>query len=146
LLSDSIQNASGKNKFLVDEKKFNKLKKDFYVEMMEQCYKSDNLSRNLYYSLLLIQSNENMPVAVYSVVRSLNKIYDSQKNHKLGLVVDSESKFYPDDYNDLLRMLGKLRLDEIGNLDYYFCRKYADQMKGYNLFEQEKTKAERYRN
>ena len=146
ILSDSIQKNIGKNNFLIDEKTFNKLKKNFFVEMTEQCYKSENLGRNLYYSLLLIQANENMPVAIYSVVRCLNKIYDNQKNHRLGLTVDRENKFYPADYNNLLLMLSRLRLEEIANLDYYFCKKYADQVKNYKIFEHEKIKAENLNN
>ena len=55
LLNDSIQSAPGK-KFLVNEKLFNQLKKDFFLEITEECYRENKLSRNLYYNLLLLQS------------------------------------------------------------------------------------------
>ncbi len=137
-LIDSVQGIKsiGK-KFLVDENFFNELKKDFFIEMAEQCYRVDNLSRNLYYCLLLLQENENIPVAVYSVARCLNQLYENQKKHKLGLMIDSENKTYSSDYNLLLRMLSRLRLDEITSLNYHFCKQYYEQVKGYAGFRDE---------
>ena len=76
--------------------------------MTEQCYRDNNLSRNLYYNLFLLQASENTPVAVYSIARCLNDIYDSQKNHTLGSRIDTESKGYPEGYNLLLRMLNQI--------------------------------------
>jgi Zn-dependent protease with chaperone function len=147
LLADSLESvgSTGK-KFLVDEKIFNELKKDFSAEIIEQCYRNDNLSRNLYYSLLMLQGNENIPLAVYSVVRCLNQIYEKQKNHTLGLMIDLENKVYPDDYNLLLRMLSRLRLDEIAGLNYYFCRQYYEQMKNYPDFGEEIKKIQKIKN
>ncbi|MGZ5222425.1 MAG: M48 family metallopeptidase, partial [Chitinophagaceae bacterium] len=142
LLSDSLQAVAGTGKkFMVDEQLFNQLKKDFFIEMAEQCYRDKNLSRNLYYSLLLLQS-ENMPVAVYSVARCLNQIYDLQKDHQLGQKLDTENKSYPEEYNLLLRMLGRLRLDEIADLNYHFGKQYEMTMKGYSAFEKELKKAQ----
>lgn len=144
LLHDSLQAISVKGeKFLVNEKLFMQLKKDFFIEMTEQCYRDKNLSRNLYYSLLLLQSQENIPIAVYSVSRCLNQIYDYQNDHKLGSKIDTENKTYPGEYNNLLRMLGRLRLDEIANLNYNFCKQYVSQMKGYEGFEEQMNKAKK---
>ena len=144
LLTDSLQAISVKGeKFLVNEKLFMQLKKDFFIEMTEQCYRDKNLSRNLYYSLLLLQSQENMPVAVYSVSRCLNQIYDYQKDHKLGSKIDAENKTYPEEYNNLLRMLGRLRLDELAGLNYNFCKQYASLMKGYEGFEEQMNKTQK---
>ena len=146
LLNDSLQaiSATGK-KFLVNEKMFNQLKKDFFIEMTEQCYREKNLSRNLYYSLMLLQSEENTSLAVYAVSRCLNQIYDNQKNHQLGSKIDAENKSYPEDYNLLLRMLGQLRLEEIASLNYYFCLQYEPVMKDYAGFEEEKNKAQNFK-
>lgn len=136
LLTDSIQGlSSGGEKFLVDKGLFHKLRKDFFVEITEQCYREKNLSRNLYYSLLLLQSGENLPVAVYSVARCLNTIYTAQKNHKLGTTIDSEKSAYPKDYNLLLRMLDKIRLEEIASLNFHFCKQYEQAMSNYESFE-----------
>jgi Zn-dependent protease with chaperone function len=147
LLTDSLEKVgSAGKKFLVDEKIFNELKKDFVVEIIEQCYRNDNLSRNLYYSLLLLQGNENVPMAVYSVTRCLNDIYENQKNHKLGLMIDLENKVYPGDYNLLLRMLSRLRLEEIATLNYYFCKQYYEQMKDYSGFIEEMKRIQKIKN
>ncbi len=141
-LNDSIQSAPGK-KFLVNEKLFNQLKKDFFLEITEECYRENNLSRNLYYNLLLLQAQENAPVAIYSIARCLNQLFDNQKNHKLGLTVDIEGKGYPEEYNLLLRMLGRLRLDEIASLNYYFCNQRLPEMKDYPGFGEEMNKAKK---
>jgi Zn-dependent protease with chaperone function len=147
LLTDSIEKVgSAGKKFLVDEKVFNELKKDFFAEIIEQCYRNNNLSRNLYYSLLLLQENENIPMAVYSVARCLNDIYENQKNHTLGLMIDLENKVYAGDYNLLLRMLSRLRLEEIAALNYYFCKEYDEQMKSYPDFEEEMKKIQKIQN
>jgi Zn-dependent protease with chaperone function len=144
LLNDSIQSASTTGKiFLVDEVLFNGLKKDFLVEMTEQCYRDNNLSRNLYYSLLLLQTKENIPMAVYSVARNLNAIYDYQKKHQLGLKKDIEQKDYSEGYNLLLRMLDRLKLEEIAAINYHFCKQYEQQMNGYAGFEDEVKKIQK---
>ncbi len=144
LLKDSIQSiSSAGQKFLIDEALFNGLKKDFLIEMTEQCYRDNNLSRNLYYSLLLLQTKENIPVAVYSVARNLNTIYELQKKHQLGSKKDTEQKNYSEEYNVLLRMVEKLRLDEIAAINYHFCKQYEEQMKGYAGFAEEMRKIQK---
>jgi hypothetical protein len=64
-----------------------------------------------------------------------------QKNHKLGLTIDTESKNYPEQYNLLLRMLKRLRLDEIAAINQNFCRRYASLMKDNPEFSKESSKA-----
>lgn len=140
-LNDSIRSVAEGKKFMVDETLFRKLKKDFFIELTEQQFKAKNLDRNLYYSLQILQSGENTPFAVYSIARCLNNIYDNQKNHKLGIVTDKEARGYPDDYNLLLRLLDRLRLDEIANMNYNFCSQYKGQMSLYAGFEEEWNKA-----
>jgi len=140
LLIDSIQSTPGK-KFLVNEKLFNQLKEDFFPEITEECYRERNLSRNLYYSLLLLEAQDNTSGAIYSIARCLNQLFDYQKNHKLGLTVEIEDKGYPEDYNLLLRMLSRLRLEEIASLNYYFCSHRLPEMKDYPGFEEEMNKA-----
>ena len=144
LLSDSLAAHTGGQKFLINETLFKKLKKDFFCEMAEQCYRDKNLSRNLYYSLLLLQSPENNGLAAYSVARGLNTLYENQKAHKLGSTIDTENKAYREEYNVLLRMLDQLRLDEIASLSYHFCSQYALQMKNDKGFEAEMRKAQNF--
>jgi Zn-dependent protease with chaperone function len=140
MLDDSIRNAAPGSKFLVDESLFRQLKKDFFIELTEEQFKSLNLGRNLYYSLQMLQSGENIPYAVFAVSRCLNHIYDHQKNHKLGIVTDKETRGYATDYNLLLRMLDRLRLDEIANINYHFSMQYKAQMSGYAGFNEEWNK------
>ncbi len=141
-LAEILKDQNG-NLFIVDEKLFNQLKKNFYLEMMEYCYRNDNLSRNLFYSLLLLENEPENEVAVYSVARGLNHLYEAQKDHKVGFIVDRESKIYPAQYNLLLRMLDRLRLDEIIALNTNFFKKYYSVMKDHAGFKKE---MERLRN
>lgn len=140
LLSDSATSMQGRN-FLVDEKTFWKLKEDFLPEIVEECFAAGNISRNLYYSLQLLQEGKHTQLAIYSIARDLNLLYSMQKDHTLGLSVDSESRHHPEAYNLLLRMLYRVRLEEIADLAYHFCTRYADQANGYPGFEAEYSKA-----
>lgn len=123
--------------FLVNETMFQQLHTNFLVEIAEECYNGGNLSRNLYYSLQMIHENRFLPYAVYSVARCLNRMYEEQKNHHLGLYIDVENKLYNKDYNLLLRMIGRIRLNELALLNLHFCGAYAEQMKTYDAFEKE---------
>lgn len=140
-LEDSIKKCEGNKKFLVDENLFRQLKKDFFAEMIEQDYKDDDLGLNLYFNLVLLQEQENLPLAIYSVARDLNRMYESQKNHTLGTLISAESRTRAADYNLLLRMIKRLKLEEIAALSYQFCNKYKDYMTGYTGFEEERNKA-----
>lgn len=147
LLADSISatKVSGR-KFLVDEKMFNRLKKDFFLEIMEQNYRDENLGLNLYYSIVLLERQENTALAIYSITRCLNSIYESQKNHSLGKKFDAESKTNAADYNLLLRLLARIKLDEVAALSYHFCKEHEARMKGFPGFEQEMKKAQQVHN
>ena len=70
-------------------------------------------------------------------------MYDGQKNHRLGAMTEGESRGYKQDYNLLLRMLSRLKLDEIASLSYHFCKHYREQMSGYIGFEEEYNKAKK---
>jgi hypothetical protein len=147
LLQDSIKATGNSGRlFQVNELLFKQLRKNFIAEITEQCYNGNNLSRNLYYSLQLLQAGENIPMAVHSVSRCLNELYEKQQQHKLGLAIDNENKRFPADYNQLLRLLAKVRLDEIASINYYFCRQYSETMKNYKGFADEMNKAIRLKN
>jgi Zn-dependent protease with chaperone function len=143
LLEDSLQafDETGKRLFIVNEGLFNQLKKDFFVEITEENYREKNLSRNLYYSLQLLQDGKDSSFAIYSVIRALNEVYTSQKSHQLGTKVDPEGKQYPDDYNLLLRMLNRIRLEEVAEINYHFCDHYQAFMTGYKGFAKEMNEA-----
>ncbi|MCG2613709.1 M48 family metallopeptidase [Terrimonas sp. NA20] len=143
MLQDSIaQTAGAGTSFVVDRNIFHKLKTEFHYEIAEQCYRDEQLSRNLYYNLLLLQSPQYRRTAVFSIARCLNLIYDKQKDHKAGLAIEKETPGYPAEYNLLLRMLDRLRLEEIANINYHFCSYYAAEMKDYPGFVKEGQKAQ----
>jgi uncharacterized protein YnzC (UPF0291/DUF896 family) len=135
-----LQNADGKY-HIVDEQFFFELKSAFYIEMAEQCFRENNLSLNLYYNLLQLQAGENVQYAAYAVIRCLNEIYKKQKEHTLGLAIDKESKFYTRDYNELLRMIDRLKLHEITSINLRLCNKYKPIMADHKDFFIEMNKA-----
>lgn len=145
LLKDSVMKSNTGQLFLINELYFKQLKKDFLIEMTEQLYRDDNLTRNLYYNLIMLQHGDNLPFAIYSISRALNKIYISQKQHQLGMITEKEDRAYPMEYNLLLRMFDRLRLDEIAELSFQFCSYYQSQMNGYKEFETEMEKAKQYK-
>lgn len=142
LLQDAALAIPGA-KFLVDESYFRELQKDFIPELVEEVYNSGNISYNLYLSLQMLQESKNLPLAIYSIARDLNLIYKNQKEHKLGIITDSENKSYNEQYNLLIRMIYKLKLDEIAELNERFCSFYQEQMKDYDLFAVEFQKAKK---
>jgi len=144
LLSAQALKISGQN-FLVDEGLFRKLKDDFVPEIIEEIYRQGNISYHLYQCLSMLQDKKYMPLAVYSVARDLNRLYEHQKNHELGLIIDTESRYTSEKYNEFLRMLYRLRLNEIAELNAAFCLAYKSQMTGYEGFAAEMDKAVRYK-
>lgn len=144
LLADSATKIKGSD-FIIDQKEFSQLKDDFIAEMVEECFAAGNISRNLYYSLQLLQEGKYKSLAIYNIARDLNLIYQQQKEHTLGLSVDSENRVFPDGYNLLLRMLYRIRLEEIADLSYHFCNEYAEKGKEYPGFAEEWTKAKQHK-
>jgi hypothetical protein len=144
LLADRANSIDGKE-FLVNEPLFNRLKQEFIPEMMEEIYKGGNVSFNLYLALQMLQDEKFKPLAIYSIARDLNRIYKSQKQHELGLIVDSENRRYDEEYNQLLLMLSRVRLNEIADLNLHFCTFYLEQMKGYEGFEEQFKQATQHK-
>ncbi|MEJ8816703.1 M48 family metallopeptidase [Lacibacter sp. H407] len=128
-LKDSVASQTTGKDFLVDENYFQKLKEELLLEMIEHTYQSDNVSRNIYYNLLLLQQQKQTNLAAYLIARDLNKLYEQQKNHKAGLLLDTENKFYSDDYNQLLRFLNRIRLNEMAQVTRSFCNRYLLPLK-----------------
>ena len=142
MLRDSLSQQAPGKLFLVNEPVFRKLKKDFFAEITEQCYRQESLSRNLYYSLQLLQDESKKTLGIYSVARCLNQLYEVQKAKKLGNKIDSEDMAYSNDYNDLLRLLARIRLEELANINHRFCEQYQSLMTNYPGFDIEILKAQ----
>jgi Zn-dependent protease with chaperone function len=141
LLKDSVAKTRAGKTFLVDESLFRKIKKDFLPEITEQEFREDNLTLNLYNSLLMLQNGAFTSFSVYNIARDLNILFQRQRDHKLGHI-ERENRTYRADYNLVLRMIDRLKLDELAAINYYFCKKYESQMTGYPEFAKEKQAAQ----
>lgn len=123
-LKDSVERQKAGRDFLIDESYFTRLKEELLLEMIEFTYSSGNISRNLYYNLLLLQQQKHINLAAFLIARDLNKLYEQQKNHKAGLLLDTENKSFPTDYNLLIRFLNRIRLEELAQVTHAFCNRY----------------------
>ena len=141
-LQDSIAKSPPGKQFLINENSFYNIKKEFFPEITEQEYRNNNLTRNLYNSLLMLQNDDYASLAVYSIVRDLNILFHRQKDHTLG-DIEKETIGYPSDYNLLLRMIDRFRLGELAAINYYFCKKHEQQMEGYDGFDEQKRIAQK---
>jgi hypothetical protein len=130
-------------KKFTDEATFRKLQKQFIPELVEEAYQDENLGYHLYLSLQLLQKEEYSAYAVFTTVRTLNRLYELQKTHKIGTVTDKETRYYKEDYNLLLRMIDRLRLEDIANLSYHFAKKYGSMLSGNSEFEKQVRLAEK---
>jgi Zn-dependent protease with chaperone function len=123
------QQTTLRKTFVVSEEKFTQLKKQFYIEAIENTFKENLLSQHLYYSVMLLQESDYKKYAVYNILRCFNTLYEKQQNHTLGLAIDAENKLYTKDYNLLLRMLNRLSLKEMASINYHFGLAYANEYK-----------------
>lgn len=140
-LQDSIALCAHSNSFVTNENQFKVLQKEFEMEVMEGLYNSKNYSKNLYCSLQLLQSEKEEAFAVFNIARVLNTIFEKQKSHELGKWIDKEDRKQEEDFKLLLRMLDRIRLDELAQLSYNFCFKYKDKMVSYEGFTEEFKKS-----
>lgn len=114
--------------FFNDSITFLALQKTFVTEIVEESYRDKRLSKNLYYSLQMMNDADRKVYASYSVLRCLLSIYEEQQKHTLGKSIDHENKFFSDDYNLLLRMLSRVSLDEIKDIAKAFATLHATTM------------------
>lgn len=145
LLTDSLAACEGRGQlFQAEENMFVRLKKELFFEIAAQCYRENQLSRHLYYSLQLLQADSAyVPLAAWSVARCLNTLYEKTKEHQIGSSVDKEGEEWSAGYNQLLRMLNRVRLEELAQLNFQFCRTYVAQARSYPGFLEEARLAEK---
>lgn len=142
LLKDSIMVEGPGHLFQVDEAAFFQWKNRLLPEIVEYCYREEQLSRSLYYGLLLLNDQQYKIYGAYTIARSLNRIYEKQKDHSLRDALDTEGPEYPKDYNELLRMLARIRLAELAQVNFQFCRRYKEDVKKWPAFVKEAKLAE----
>lgn len=144
-LAGSLASCEGRGQlFLTEESMFTRLKKELFFEISVQCYRENQLSRHLYYSLQLLKADSSfVPLAAWSIARCLNSLYQKTKDHQIGTSVDKEGDEWSAGYNQLLRMLSRIRLEELAQLNFQFCRTYVAQARSYPGFLEEARIAEK---
>lgn len=80
----------------------------------------------------MMNDAERKAYATYSILRCLLTIYEEQQNHSLGKSIDHENKYFAEDYNLLLRMLGRISLEEIKDISKAFTTQYTSTMSEYD--------------
>jgi Zn-dependent protease with chaperone function len=125
---------SNSRAFIISEEEFKKLQNDFDYEIIEHCYRSDNVSRSLYYSLQMLPGRRSDAYLVTSIGRCMNAIYTAQKAHTLAKIVDMPSPYNDKKYDKLLRFIQQLRLPDIAAISYFYLLIYQADMATYEDF------------
>lgn len=125
------------NDFKIDATFFQQLKDRFTVEIAEELFREEKYTQCLWYNLGLLKAGMHRTYALYATARVLNALYEAQLTHKFGLVAEKENKTRLPEYNQLLRMFDRLRLDELAEISFQFCKQYRTEMAGYTSFENE---------
>jgi predicted Zn-dependent protease len=119
--------------FQVNEARFHTLKKRFDAEQIQYCLDKKEIGRALYYSLLLFnQFPENGWLAA-TIGDCLNQLYQAQQEHRIGKLIELPGSSNNPEYEQLLRLLQQVRLDELASLSYHFMQQHAGRFQ-----EQEK--------
>ncbi|HET6255512.1 MAG TPA: M48 family metalloprotease [Puia sp.] len=120
--------------FVVDPIKFRQLKERSRYEVIEYAYTSDDYTESLWLALELLDQRPADAYAVAQVGRVLNGLYQAQKGHTLGKVVDLPAPYYPENYNSMLQFVENLHLEDLASISYYFLRPRHPELDRYELF------------
>ena len=123
---NGIQNTG--KKFLVSESYFLQLQKAFDYEEVAYCIELNMVSRALFLSLQMLETSPRDAFLTATVGKCLNQVFSYQKKHELNKIVDLPNPQYDSAYNDLLRLLQNLRLQEIAALSYYYLRQHEEAL------------------
>jgi Zn-dependent protease with chaperone function len=120
--------------FVISEEQFERLQNDFDYEIIEHCYRSQNISRSLYYSLQMLPVRRADAYLITNIGRCLNAIYTAQKAHTLGKIVDLPSPYNDKKYDKLLRFIQQLRLPDIAAISYFYLLIYQTELATHENF------------
>ena len=90
------------------------------LEMVESHFIGRQYGKALYQSLRLLEMQPNNAYLHAMVGKCFFRLYESQKNHQLGKVLELPHASFPAGYDKLLTFLHKLRLHEMKALAYYY--------------------------
>ena len=110
---------------VVNPKAFEELRKNFRYEIAEYAFAKKNYTRTLFYALPLLQQLPEDAYLVTLIGKSMNEIYNAQKEHSLSKVVDMPSPYFNPGYNLLLQFIQNLYLADIAGINYHFLNKYS---------------------
>lgn len=122
-------------KSVVDLKKFIELKNIFPYEVVEYAFTSKNYTKSLYYTTRLLQDHASDPYLIANIGRVFNGMYDAQKSHTLGKVIDLPSPFNQPNYNLILQFIQNLYLGDFAAINYYYLKQYETQLSDYVFFK-----------
>ena len=122
-------NAKDQQLFVVNKLLFHELKNTFAFEIIEHCYQSKNISRALFYAIQLSDIYTSDIYLQAMIGKCLNSLYTSQKNHELNRVADLPGPSCSAQYNELLRMIQNIRLNDFAALSYYYLQQFEEQGK-----------------
>jgi hypothetical protein len=61
-------------------------------------------------------------------------LYQAQKGHTLGKVVDLPAPYYPENYNSLLQFVQNLYLVDLASISYYFLKARYSELNQYGAY------------
>ncbi len=108
--------------FLVSTDTFAVLTNRFDVELVAYCLDEEAYGRALYYALQLFREQPRNAWLATTIAGCLNKLYDAQKNHALGKVIDLPGSSRNKEYEEWLLFLQNVRLDELASVNYHFVK------------------------
>lgn len=122
--------------FLVDETMFQALKNRFDAEQIQYCLDKQEISRALFYSLLLFNQFPENPWLAATIGDCLNQLYQAQQEHRIGKLIDLPGSSNNPEYEQLLRFLQQVRLDELASLSYHFMQQHAGRFQEQEKFRE----------
>jgi Zn-dependent protease with chaperone function len=133
LITPLVMGGAGRA-FVIDSVKFMQLRERCRYEIIEYAFASDEYTQSLWLALELLQQRPADAYAVAQVGRVLNGIYQAQKTHTLGKVVDLPGPYYAENYNSLLQFVQNLYLADIASISFYFLKAHYADYQQYGLF------------
>jgi hypothetical protein len=86
-------------------------------------------------ALQLIKTEKDDEKIVLSIGSAFNDLVAAQKKHQIGKVTELPAPYNNDDYNTLLQFINNLYSDEMASINYYFLKKYQQQLANDKQFQ-----------
>lgn len=117
-LVDRYQKPNGA--LFIDEPAFTAWQRKLDFEIIAYQYDRNQVSLALYQTLQTLKVYPNDPWLLAMAGNCLHKMYQAQKNHELGRIVDLPSPYMDKKYKRFLEFIQNLSLNDLGQINYYF--------------------------